>query len=249
VFDEARRLRRRAAWHVRCAAVCRGDPRPPTRRASDRSGGAVQAPERRRRCGSSITRRNADSLARKFASSPAPCQSDGRGLRRGLDGPSMPPLLLKNGECLSPPALVLARRGGRGLVSQAVAPRRWASSARIRRSRARRARVARTSFIERPRKSRPSRPDFRWPHAGETSPCPPCRRQASGLREAHDAHSPRGQPLQHQHLEWHRMHGKDWLAANERGNCDFATEEGPASATPAGPSRDQTRRRISSLAS
>ncbi len=61
------------------------------------------------------------------------------------------PITLKNCECLSPPAQVLARRGGRGLVSQAVAPRRWASLARIRRCRARSARVARTSFIERPR--------------------------------------------------------------------------------------------------
>jgi hypothetical protein len=126
-------------------------------------------------------------LGPKFASGPAPRQPVGRGLRRGLDGPSMPPLLLKNGECLSPPAQVSPRQGGQGLVSQAVAPRRWASSARIRRFRARSAHAARTSFIERPRKSRPSRPDFRWPHAGETSPCPPCRRQASGQREAHHA--------------------------------------------------------------
>ena len=70
------------------------------------------------------------------------------------------------------------RQDGQGLGSMAVAPRRWASSARIRRFRARSVSVARTSFIERPRKSRPFRPDFRWPHAGEPSPCPACRKRS-----------------------------------------------------------------------
>jgi len=36
---------------------------------------------------------------------------------------------------------------------------------------------------------------FRWPHAEETSPCPPCRRQGSGQREAEDTNrSGRHQP-------------------------------------------------------
>jgi hypothetical protein len=101
------------------------------------------------------------------------------------------PITLKKSECLSSPAQVLARRGGRGLVSQAVAPRRWASSARIRRCRARPASVARTSFIERPRKSRPSRPDFRWPHAGETSPRPPRRSRNAGICQASTTQAPK----------------------------------------------------------
>ena len=76
----------------------------------------------------------------------------------------------------SPSAEMVARRGGRGLVSQAVAPRlghRWRG---IRRCRTRPSLICRgLKSTEHPPKSRPSRPDFRWPHAGETSPRPPRR--------------------------------------------------------------------------
>ncbi len=54
-------------------------------------------------------------LGPKFASSPEPCQSDGRGLRRGLDGPSMPPLLKKNGDVFLHPPKRPRGRVGRGL--------------------------------------------------------------------------------------------------------------------------------------
>ena len=140
-----------------------------------------------------------------FASSPVPHVGAGRGHRRGLDGPSMPKQSLNNRECFYPPAQVSPRQGGQGLVSQAVAPRlghRWRG---MRRCRTRPSPICRgLKLTERPRKSRPSRPGFRWPHAGETSPCPPCRRQGNGQREAHSAHR---RQLPHQHLERRQVHG------------------------------------------
>ena len=50
----------------------------------------AQAPQRRRRCGSSVTKRSAGISIRMFASSPVPGATVGRGHRRGLDGPSTP---------------------------------------------------------------------------------------------------------------------------------------------------------------
>ena len=53
---------------------------------------------------SSVTRRSAGTKARYFASSPAPRTGDGRGHRRGLDGPPRPKPTFKNGDLyLSPP--------------------------------------------------------------------------------------------------------------------------------------------------
>ena len=65
--------------------------------------------------------------------------------------------ILKNGECFSPPAKASLRQGGQGLVSPAVAPRRWASVPCIRKCRTRPSHRCRgLKLTERPRKSRRS---------------------------------------------------------------------------------------------
>ena len=148
------------------------------------------APAKQRDAEGAVPRRTREGTPAPWPESSRQARCPARAMAAGFDAASMArrcPHYFKSRECLSPPAQVLPRQGGRGLVSQAVAPRRWASVARIRRCRARPASVARTSFSERPRKSRPFRPDFRWPHACETSPCPPCRRQDLGRREAQNA--------------------------------------------------------------
>ncbi len=98
----------------------------------------------------------------------------------------------KNAKVFSPHAETLPRQGGQGLVSQAVAPRPWASAAWLQEAQdAAKPYLPRSEVNRTPKESRPFRPRFRWPHARETSPCPPCRRQGSGRREA-QPHQTRG---------------------------------------------------------
>jgi hypothetical protein len=121
---------------------------------------------------------------RPFASGPVPCRFAGRGHRRGLDGPSMPKTLFKNGGGFSQHGEVLARQGGLGLGSQARPARRGPSPARAPRCRARPARSARSEVDERPSDSRPSRPGSDARQAGEPSPSPACRTRNLGQHEA-----------------------------------------------------------------
>ena len=156
----------------------------PRRSAAWRSWEAARG---RRRRASSNTRRSADILTRCSRQARRPASR----LAAGIDAASMArrcqKQLLKIGAVFSPPAQATQRQGGQGLVSQAVAPRlghpRHVYEGAGRGPLALRGGVS----TERPRTSRPSRPDFRWPHAEETSPCPPCRRYDSGQREAQGA--------------------------------------------------------------
>ena len=117
VIDEARRLRRRAAWpdarsRLRLKAPCKIQNLTPTHRSN--AGTGKRGRRRRPPVDHEKERRRVGPM---FASSPAPRQSVGRGHRRGLDGPTMPKSLLKNGECFSPPAKLLVAVGRAGVCA------------------------------------------------------------------------------------------------------------------------------------
>ena len=123
----------------------------------------------------------------------------------------------------------LRGRVGRGLFRRRlrhVVGRRWRG---IRRHRTRPSHRCRgLKLTERPRKSRPFRPDFRWPHAGETSPCPPCRRQGSDPREATKAAKAKakakaGNKNARQSGHPHSSHRTSNQAANGNGTAREAT--------------------------
>ena len=114
---------------------------------------------------------------RWFASSPDPCQSDGRGHRRGLDGPPMPKPFERRDTCICPnrPRVPAARRACTcGAGRRAVE----GIAARHEKCRARPARATRSNFNRTPSEfGRPGR--IQSPSAGATSARPPCRNAGS----------------------------------------------------------------------
>ena len=178
---------------------------------------------------SSNTRRSADRLARgsrqarRTVSAPA----------AGIDAASKARRCQNNLKkwrvfSLHPPRRRCGR-GGRGLFRRRLrhgVGHRWRG---IRRRRTRPSHRCRgLKLTERPRKSA-VQADFRWPHAEETSPCPPCRRQALDRREAHHADQSRHQN-QNQNQNRHRhRHPKGSFVWSLRSSLVCQTRRPPAS--------------------
>ena len=197
------RLRRRAALPGMCAA------RPPTsrfkttkRRASDRSGGSRSspaAPQARR-----IVHHEKESRRRdpKFASSPAPSVSAGRGHRRGLDGPTMPkPTIKITNVFLHPPGRWRGEVGG-GLFRRRlrhVVGHRWRG---IRRCRTRPSHRCRgLKLTERPRNRGRSGPIQMAARRRNKPPPTSPQAQPRHSRSAKSRHARRAKP-------WHSRSAK-----------------------------------------
>ncbi len=200
-MDDPPRLRRRGAGSSqRCGLLWR---RRDGVDAKDRQGGASRAVHmpstRRRRRRVCRTREGAPTAWPDVRVKPAePCQRRPRASSRPRR-PDDAKATFKTANVFLHPPKCLCGRVGRGLFRRRlrhVLGHRWRG---YKRPRTRPSPICRgLKLTERPRKSA-VQADFRWPHAEETSPCPPCRRQGRAQREAQDPHSKHDQ--QHQHLE------------------------------------------------